>query len=81
MRTLLILLLVVLPGTASAGPPTDEERIERLASLGRLWGVVKHFHPHLLVEPTIEGIIAGRDEILEAALELLAGTVAAHESP
>jgi C-terminal processing protease CtpA/Prc len=32
-------------------------------------------HPHIMVRPTIAGIRAGRDEVLEAAIEHLRKTV------
>src|SRR5262245_37091797 len=45
---LIVLLIAALPAAAQA-PNADAEkiRIERLAALGRLWGVVNYFHPYL----------------------------------
>ncbi len=48
MRTCwMIVLLCWIPGAAAAEPPTEDERIERLASLGDLWGMVQYFHPEI----------------------------------
>src|SRR5512143_2476596 len=35
---------------AQSAPP-DSVRVARLASLGRLWGAVKYFHPALVTRP------------------------------
>ena len=45
---LIVLLIAAIPAAAQA-PNADAEkiRIERLAALGRLWGVVNYFHPYL----------------------------------
>jgi C-terminal processing protease CtpA/Prc len=45
---LIVSLIAVVPAAAQA-PNADAEkaRIERLAALGRLWGVVNYFHPYL----------------------------------
>src|SRR5688500_6694373 len=45
-----LLALLVLPqGTPVRAdtPAADKERTERLARVGRLWGTVRYFHPHL----------------------------------
>jgi C-terminal processing protease CtpA/Prc len=45
---LIVSLIAVLPAAAQT-PNTEAERtrIERLAALGRVWGVVNYFHPYL----------------------------------
>src|SRR5215813_15547186 len=45
---LIVSLIAVVPAAAQApNPDADKTRIERLAALGRLWGVVNYFHPYL----------------------------------
>jgi C-terminal processing protease CtpA/Prc len=45
----LIVSLIALAPAAAQSPNTEAERtrIERLAALGRLWGVINYFHPYL----------------------------------
>src|SRR5262244_3390371 len=45
---LVVSLIVAIPAAAQT-PNVEAEkiRIERLAALGRLWGVVNYFHPYL----------------------------------
>ena len=44
-----LLLLVALAVPAAAQSPSpDSQHVQRLAALGRLWGVVKYFHPAFL---------------------------------
>jgi C-terminal processing protease CtpA/Prc len=41
-------LITAIPAAAQApNMDADKTRIERLAALGRLWGVINHFHPYL----------------------------------
>ena len=47
-------LVLHLPGVAALaaqGPPAHSTRIERLASLGRLWAAIREFHPWLAYRP------------------------------
>jgi hypothetical protein len=45
---LIVLLIAAVPAAAQApSAETEKTRIERLAALGRLWGVVNYFHPYL----------------------------------
>jgi hypothetical protein len=44
----IVSLIAVVPAAPQApNADADKTRIERLAALGRLWGVVNYFHPHL----------------------------------
>ena len=43
----LLLLSVHVPQLAAQAAPGDSARIERVASLARLWGAVRYFHPEL----------------------------------
>src|SRR5262245_13565022 len=45
---LIVSLIAAIPAAAQTPNAEAEKiRIERLAALGRLWGVVKYFHPYL----------------------------------
>src|SRR5712691_6600162 len=45
---LILSLIAVIPAAAQApNADADKIRTERLAALGRLWGVVNYFHPYL----------------------------------
>jgi hypothetical protein len=85
MKHILLLLLACsslfyrLPAqTVSLNP----EQVQRLAQLSKLYGHIKYFHrqlqqiglqPKIPVKPTIKGIRAGKDEVLEAAIKYLSG--------
>ena len=87
MRRTLALGLSLLLCSAALRPTEqrvgdDANRIERLVGLCKLLGAVKFFHPYLAyqriglvpdveVRPTIAGTCAGRDEVLEKAIEYL----------
>ena len=53
ITTALFLCVVCAPRPADAqrSSVSDSVRIARLASLGRLWGAVKYFHPALVSRP------------------------------
>src|SRR5712691_13168054 len=45
---LIVSLIAVIPAAAQApNADADKIRTERLAALGRLWGVINYFHPYL----------------------------------
>src|SRR5215470_19741416 len=45
---LIVSLIAVVPAAGQApNADADKTRIERLAALGRLWGVINYFHPFL----------------------------------
>lgn len=58
MTRLLVLLLAVLPLQPIAGQEgssaPDSLRVERLVALGKLWSVIKFFHPHLAYREDID---------------------------
>src|SRR5215470_4844742 len=48
LSCLIVSLIAVVPAAAQTpNADADKIRIERLAALGRLWGVVNYFHPYL----------------------------------
>ena len=73
VRAGLLLALALVPGRRAAlGAQTataDSARIERLAALGRLQRM--GLQPDVPVRPTIAGVRAGRDEVLDGAVRYL----------
>jgi C-terminal processing protease CtpA/Prc len=49
--SLALVLHLLVATVAAQAPPADSARIERLASLGRLWVAIREFHPWLAYRP------------------------------
>lgn len=52
MLRILLVALLLAPNAARALEPSDPAT-QRLAALGRVWGVVKHAHPNLGIDPDL----------------------------